>query len=263
MNEKNTFIIPTILNEKGLVKCIETIYKFHDKELTRIIVIDNSIDGYAHKYRDRVHCVITCYRNLGYAKAVNFGILLSDTDYVTVVNDDVEFIHADWFPNILKVFEKYDKIIAASPSSVKAYPVDPTKDYLPYKESYNQEDWDSLFNRKEYKPEWVYDATMFYCVVFKKEAFEKVGLLDEGFWPGSSEDYDWCRRCYLSGHRIVQTLNSWIYHHWEVSKNSVPLSEEDLKKYRKWSIFDEKWGDGADLYGNGGYKEKPTLKIPL
>jgi len=265
MKNRNTFVIPTVLNEKGLARCIETIYKFHNEDDVRIIIVDNSKDGYAYKYKDKVHCVVTSYRNLGYPKAVNFGIALSDTKWITVVNDDVEFIHKDWFPNILEVFDKYKNVVAIAPSSVKVYPTNPDKDYLPYKEDYTQADWDGLFVKKPgFDPNWVYDATMFYCVVFKREAFEKVGLMDEGYWPGGGgDDYDWCRRCYLSGNRVVQTLNSWIYHHWETSKNVVPLPKEDLERYRKWAIFDEKWGKDADLYGNTGPKDKPTLRISL
>ena len=122
--------------------------------------------------------------------------------------------------------------------------------------------------KKEFNPNWLFDGTMFFCVVFKKETFDIVGLFDEGYWPGGSgDDYDYCRRICLKKHRIVQTCNSFVYHHWRVTTGNFAVTKEEITKYRRWDIFDQKWNKPgektADIYGNGGITDAPTITIPI
>ena len=292
MEPKITFIIPTIYNFQGLVRCIDLIHKYHDPDTFRIFVIDNSKNGLASQTLDKgkVHLILESYRNLGFAKSCNIGFKLVETPYICIMNDDVEIVHSDWWTNIEEVFSRptSDKILAVAPSSIKGFPKSPEMDLLPFKEEYSQADWDYLMSKNNRMPEtlwgkkaefnknWLFDGTMFYCVAFKKEVLDIVGLFDEGYWPGGGgDDYDYCRRICLKGHRIVQTCNSFVYHHWRVTTGGMKVTPEDIKKYRRWEIFDQKWNEIgweerkikgeklADIYGNHGLKNVPTMVVPL
>lgn len=415
-----TFIIPTVSNFKGLVRCIDTIYKYHEPDSFRIFVIDNSGKGLASQAlpEGRAHLIIESYRNLGFGKSNNIGVKLAETPYVIIINDDVELVNKAWWPNIKEVFSRKgcEKVLAVAPSSIKGFPKSPEMDLLPYKEEYTQEDWNYLMSeknrmpetlgwgRKPFKPSWIFDGTMFFCVVFKRETFDNVGMFDEGFWPGgcflpntsvlmsdlsykliqhlkvgddlisdrskkrkirrvfkrnfegtilkfilsdfsrvsltpdhkifviengsikkkfagklkkgeqlyspkiirknflfllnietkeydglvydfniekdhsyvvnsfavsnSGDDYDYCRRIVLKGHRIVQTCNSFVYHHWRTSIGSFKTTEEEIRKYRRWNEgFDGKWNyEGektANIYGQGGKKDVSTIFMPI
>lgn len=282
MTPEITFIIPTIYNFQGLARCVDTIWKFHEPGTFRIFVIDNSGKRLASQTikEERAHLIIESYRNLGFSKSLNTGIKLAETPYITIINDDVELIHKDYWPNIKEVFSRKDceKVLGVAPSSVKGFPKSPEMDLLPYKEKYSQTDWDWLMSEnnkmakilglgEKHNPRWLFDGTMFFCVCFKKETFQIAGLMDEGFWPGSGEDYDFCRRICLKGHRIVQTCNSFVFHHWQVSVKQARPTENELKKYRKWESFDQKWNyEGektANIYGEGGKKDVPTIFVPI
>ena len=274
-----TFVIPTIYNRIGLKRCIDTIYKYHKPETFRIIVIDNSKERYGDIVADQVHLIVHSYRNLGFGKAANIGIKLADTEYVCVMNDDIELINSKYWDNIKEVFSRSPKIMAVSPSSIKAYPVNPANDILPYKEEYPESDWEFLMSEKnpmgkilgfseKFNKQWVFDGTMHYAVYYKRKMFDIVGYYDEGFWPGGGgDDYDFCRRICMHKYRIVQTCNSFVYHHWCVSQHQVKPTIDEYKKYRRWSCFDEKWNypgeKKADIYGNHGRQDVATLEVCL
>ena len=271
---ENTFVIPTLINRKGLMRCIETIHKYNDRY--KIIVIDNSKEGF-DECRPLVDLYIKAKRNLGFSKSVNTGIRLADTPFVTVCNDDVEFINKRWFGSIKDYFAKRPNALAIAPASIKEIPsTEESKtgvyDWLPYKEHYTEEEYDYLLepklnHKRAYNPESVFEGTMTYCVVFKKEAFDIIGLYDEGFYPGQGEDYDWNIRCYMKKFWIGSVNNSMVYHHWvtTVSKIHTILTREDFAKYRYWTSFKNKWGD-ANIYGGGVEPDlinQPTIIMDL
>ena len=270
---ENTFIIPVIFEHPYVEKCIQSIYKYNDK--FRIILIDQTKNAFCERFKNDVHLYIKSYRNLGFAKAMNIGIKIADTPYITLCNDDIEFINKRWFIDIIELFKRAPNILAINPASVKEIGPDRSKDWMPYKSEYTESDYEYLLKPKTgYNPEWVFEGTMMFCTVFRKEAFEMVGLLDEGFFPGSSEDYCWCRRCYeipfskTQPHKLVHYNKSFVYHHWLTSKNKYDWNNEDLKKYRRWPGFREKWmtdeEKDPDIYGRKAKGlRRPTLVVPL
>jgi len=414
---ENTFIIPVIFNYKGVDKCIETIYNYNEN--FRIYLIDQTEGGKCAYLQDRVHLYIKTCRNLGFAKAMNTGIVIAmrESEYITLCNDDVEFVHKDWFPNVKEYFEKRPEILGINPASIKAFTDDRTKDWMPYKEKYTEDDIKYLFEPKAgtdceftYHPTWFFEGAMMFCTVFPSKAFDIVGLLDEGFFPGcflkgtriltsfkptykniedieigdkvithlgrlrkvknvfrrqykgiinhihieektvsltpehevfympetitsdmkipfkkefsqlyygdkliipyaenkfnlypsidncacewyegevydfevdedhsyiaekiavgnSSEDYDWCRRCYALGYRMGHFNGAWLYHHWLTSKGQYDWNSGEKEKYRAYPAFPDKWKSDEepepDIYGKKGKMDKPTLVVPL
>lgn len=264
---ENTFIIPVIFNYEGVIRCIETIHRYNDN--FRIILIDQTKEGKCRHLQPLVHIYMQVYRNLGFAKAMNLGAKIADTPYITLCNDDVEFINKRWFPAIVDMFKRAPNLLAINPASVKEIGPDRMKDWMPYKETYTDEDYDYLLKpKKGFDPSWIFEGTMMFCTVFRKEAFDIVGWLCEGFYPGSGEDYDWCRRCYEKGYKLVHYNGSFIYHHWLTSKNKFDWNGPDLKKYRVWPGFREKWmtdeEQDPDIYAKKGRGTKrPVITMNL
>jgi len=270
-NEKevlNTFVIPVAFDHPYVEKCIKSIHKYN--EGYRIILIDQTPNAAMSHLKDMVHVYVSVYRNLGFAKAMNMGIQMATTPYITLCNDDIEFVNKKWFPAIIDLFDKAPNILAINPAGIKDIHGDRTKDWMPYKEEYTEEDYDYLMspkpnNNPPYQPSWVFEGTMMFCTVFRSESLQNtVGLLDEGFYPGSGEDYDWCIRCYSLPKykpekgpevpfKIVGYNGSWVYHHWLTSKNKFDWKGPNLKKYRFWPGFREKWmteeEKDPDIYG--------------
>ena len=132
-------------------------------------------------------------------------------------------------------------------------------DILPYKESYTEEEYDFLVNESHYvnqhltlKPGSVIDGVVMYCSVFDTKKFLGVSMLNEKFYPGSGEDYDYNCRANMAGYRCVGTTMSWVWHWWSKSMASMQ-EQEEIKSLiipeLRWNNNDELWGKGFDIWG--------------
>jgi glycosyltransferase involved in cell wall biosynthesis len=241
----NTYIIP-IIRQDFVGRCLETLWKYTPPNF-RVIIIDQSGNEEAYKkYKHLTHLWIFSYRNLGFAKAVNTGIKLAQTEYVTALNDDVEFINEKWWQGIIDTFAMDEKIIAVSPMSPKEgswgygllqtnmdtwkpanprfvwqgddktsiYPTREDGTGFFYKEEFNEDDWDFLINRN---PTWVKgsvcDGIPMWCPVFKREKLFEVGIFDERFYPGGGEDYSMLICAYSCGWPVERDICDPQYHY--------------------------------------------------
>jgi GT2 family glycosyltransferase len=79
----------------------------------------------------------------------------------------------------------------------------------------------------------------FYCVLFKREVRDKIGLLDERFEVGECEDVDYCVRIQENGY-IFDLIDEDVVHFY--SRTISTLTEEQQKKIRMNKIkFKEKY----------------------
>lgn len=217
MKKLNSFIIP-IIRKDFLPRCLETLYKYTPPNFY-VFVIDQTPDGiHLPMYKDYIHMYIRPYRNLGFSKAINTGIILSQTPYVTALNDDVEFINDTWWQGIEDTFKMDERIIAVNPNSPKegawGYGLtQENKDTWVPREGFVRdndgrsvvpvvdgvtidtpqkaiEHYDGLLNRNPiWSKDTLCDALACWCTVFKASELKKIGLFDEKFYPGGGEDY--------------------------------------------------------------------------
>lgn len=303
----NTFIIP-IIQPNYIGKMLETLYKYTEPNFN-VIVIDQTTTREAQdKYEKLSHIWLRPYRNLGFSKAMNTGIKLAQTEYVTLCNDDLEFMNKAWWQGVLDTFEMDHHIIAVNPNSPKegswgygyrmdnkdtwvppdsfvvepenkesVYPKLPDGSGLYYKPEYTEEDYQFLLNsHPQWQPGTLCDGIAMWCTIFKRSGLEKVGLLDEKFYPGGGEDYDMnCRAyscsyptprelCNLEFHyRMVGTTKSWVWHHWGKSKDSISGKDPTNQLFasrKRWNANEELWPDGFDIWG---HKDVDGVRTPL
>lgn len=277
---ENTFIIPVIRPDL-IERCLETLYKNTPLNFY-VYIIDQTADGINMKLREKYKNLMIIRTpktfthttgNLGFAKATNLGIALVETPYMTFCNDDVEFIDPRWWSGIMDTF---DKVNAATPDrpclgvnpsslklpdwSIRAPGEEHLGDHyiLPYKDHYTPEEYDSLVNDSHFinerltlEPGSVIDGVTMYCSVVNTRRFFEVGMLNEKFYPGGGEDYDYNCRVNIHGYRFVGTTMSWIFHHW--SKTLSQLETDKVKALvqdnLKWNNNNELWGEGFDVWG--------------
>lgn len=272
----NTFIVPIVLPDY-IDRFLYTLYKYTPKNFN-VIVIDQTKNG-CHwlSKSDLVHMYIRPYRNLGFAHAMNTGIRISNTKYVTCANDDVEFINSRWWSGIMETFDSDNQIKAVNTMSVTEpgwgygcntnSPEELVKqkeselhckfnreeerfEHLPYKEEYSEEDYNFLLGQKN----GMIDGIITWMTVYEREALEYKGLYDERFWPGGGEDYDIGGRFYsiywpnkqgnpADRYRMVATSRSWAWHHLSKSRKS---KEEYLPGLRNrfgddHAMWEDRW----------------------
>lgn len=286
--KSNTFIIP-VIREDLIERCLETLYK-NNPDNFYVYIIDQTAKGLGDltkKYKDLM--VIRTPKtdnhhagNLGFAKATNLGVKLVETPYFTMCNDDVEFINSRWWQGVLDTFDLVAEQtpsrppMMVNPSSVRlpdwsvGRPKGDDFDIIPYKTIYTEQDYVSLIEEEHYinehltlKPGSVIDGVTMYCSVFKTDMFKEVGMLDERFYPGGGEDYDYNCRANMFGYRCVGTTKSWVWHWWSKTMGNLEAEgiRESIDQHLRWNNNHEKWGEDFDVWGMKDTKDIPPTTL--
>lgn len=276
-----TIICPTYNNSIGANNLVNDFYRLHDPDTFRIISIDQTQDGI--RFDKTVHLHIRSYRNLGFSKAMNTGWKLSQTKYTLLANDDVRLLSKRWYDDAKAHLEQSKDVLAVNPfpalrtwngSGEPTWYWDVHKDKFGWTkdkpiESYTDEDYTRL---QKLLAGGDPPGTCMFFTLLRTDSRESVGLLDEAY-TNNSEDYDWNRRCFLKGKKILTCTHSLVHHECGVTKQKAAAVGEmdgyDLVARAK-NIFNEKWKsedcDNPDIYGRSG-SVKPNkpwcTQIPL
>lgn len=281
---QNTFVIP-VLREGYIDRCIETLYAQTPTNFY-VIVVDQTQDGlpierWRRAYRNLMLLRTPVTRrhasgNLGFAKAVNLASLLVETPYLTICNDDIEFINPGWWPGVMRSFQRaaFDgrPAIVVNPISVKipywAICRQPGDDHfvLPYRETYSDADWQFLVTQRHFVserltivPESDAPGVEMFCSVVDMAAFRQVGPLNEQFYPGGGEDYEYARRAGAFGYACLSTTRSWVFHHWGVTRDWVAGAAG-----HDGMVDDElRWNDAASLWADYAGPGSPVPKATI
>lgn len=281
MEPTNTFVIPFIRND-FIGPMLKSLYEYTDPETFRVIVIDQSPKGVYNEIRDKTHLYIRPYRNLGFAKAMNTGIRLATTEYVSCYNDDVEFFNHDWWQGIVTTFETLgDNCFAVNPMSPREAAwgyghkapegrvLTEDKRGVVWLMDGEPLELDRVrtpagYNFLRQQIHGFIDGIALWGPTFKRSIFDKIGLFDERFYPGGGEDYDLNARAYDSEYgggkyRMVASSLSWVYHHWGSSGSPDVSSEAKEQLKEQGIVFDDKyrWNNWTSLWTTPGHH--PTV----
>lgn len=273
--KQNTFIIPHLGGEL-IHRCLETLYRYTPDNFY-VFIIDQSEKGLDVNLRDKYKNLMVIRTpksdlhytgNLGHSQGTNIGVQLTQTPWVTFLNDDVEFVHLDWWDGIMDTFDKVERATPSRPAimvnaaSIKlpdwsvGKPKGEDHYILPHKEQYTEEDWRFLIDEPHYvnqhltiTPGSVIDGINLYCTVVDTRKLLQVGLIDDFFYPGSANDYDFCCRASMFGYRCVGTTLSWVFHHWSKTFENDELRNRMVQDELKHLDLKDKWGDRFDLWG--------------
>lgn len=178
-----SIVIPALLNKQSLFvmtkELLDSIfYKTNNINNVEVILVD---DGSRTKYPDFLQkfykqlIVVRNSENLGFAKAVNAGIRRSTADTILILNNDVIIKERGWLNNLINGMEYFKYDIAAPKQSI----LDETYQYIPDAK------------RHKYREERCFSYLVGWCLLVKREVFEKVGLFPTNFGIGFWEDTAW------------------------------------------------------------------------
>lgn len=215
---------------KFVQQCIDSIKK-NTKEEHEIILIDNGsnhTNGQILNKVKRVDWFFVKSENMGFPGGNNEGIRQAkkdDADYVCLLNADTIIRTKGWLENLLKVFKEKKDAGAVSAMT-----------------NYAANNWQDIKRFDNKLPMKVMEAEelIFYFVMIPMEVIDKVGLLDERFGYGCSEDVDYCRRLKRAGYKIYVDGNTEIYHYGNMSFKQLPIDfGAHMKKNRE--LLKNKW----------------------
>ena len=210
---KLSVIIPNFNGKKFLKMCLNSI-KQQNCPFYEIIVVDNaSSDGSIEYINDHYPELILIQneKNLGFAAAVNQGIMISSSEYIFLLNNDVE-LEPDCISNLIKCIEKDRNIFAVSSKMVQ---------YTDRSKMDDAGDEYTIFGwtRKvgDGKSPDLYNAereTFSACAgaaLYRKSILDEIGYFDGNFFA-YMEDVDISYRARIRGYKCVYCPEAVVYH---------------------------------------------------
>ena len=232
-------IIIVSWNTRDLLKeCLESIYRYTSGITFEVFVVDNaSSDGSANMVRKLFPqvSVIANNHNVGFSKANNQAIKISNGKYIALLNPDTLLIK-DIFNPLIAYLEVHNNIGAIGPKILSSDRESiqyacarrlPTLyleliDYLKLDRKFPK------FFKGIYMFDWDHKTSKYVellsgaCMVIRRKAIDDIGLFDENQFM-YADDVDLCKRLINSGWKIYYYADSSLIHYGGESskKNKV------------------------------------------
>lgn len=194
------------------VRCLQTIRE-HSEDY-RVILVDNGSPEpgpVLEELQHHPHLYIRNTENVGFIRATNQGIKVSCAPYIILLNNDTEAIPG-WLPRLRAAFDVHKLIGLAGPLTT------------------TPESWQGKWPPRP-GVHILGGGRMlaFFCVMVKREVFDKIGMLDENYGPGLGDDDDLSRRAERAGFLLALVQDLRIPHHHRSTFRAL-YTEAQIKK---------------------------------
>lgn len=196
-------------------RCLESIRE-HSSDY-RLIFVDNGGGEPLMDELDKHDCVvISPGTNLGFVKAVNAGIKISTAPFVVVMNNDTEAAHL-WLEKLSAPLVWKSGISGPKTTTKESWQGNVPEGFAEF----------HTLSRKS--------MLAFFCAMFRRDVFEKVGLLDEDFGWGFGDDDNYCERVHRAGFELVLVTSLTIPHHHRTTFKQM-FGAEKIKEMQDRAI---------------------------
>ena len=251
-NHGTSIIILSYNNLNYTKQCLECIRKYTHNENYEIIVIDNNSNEETKNWLKTQYDIklqLNTY-NRGFPGGCNDGIKLANPlNDILLLNNDIVVTY-NWLTNLKIALYSNDNIGAVSPvtNSSSYWQSIPTT----YKTLNEMQEFAYKINISD-KTKWEERIMLVgYSMLIKKEVLDKVGLLDEIYFPGNFEDDDYCFRIINAEYKLLLCHDTFVHHYGSASFSTDSSYNEILQKNKR--KFEEKWNiDISDVYFNLAY----------
>lgn len=208
-----SIVIPVYNQMKMTIECLRDMIKTYGVN-TEIIVVDDGskepIKIAIPKMFPQVKLLVN-EKNVGFAKTVNKGIAAASHDLVCLLNNDIRLPNPSWLKMMVDSLDEFD---LTAPAGGR---MDAQWNYQPG-EAIKRGD------KFAYLVGW--------CLLVKKEVFDKVGVMPEDFGMGFFEDVLFSYRARKAGFKLGITEGTEVKHlyHQTFASEGYNLADEYQKK---------------------------------
>lgn len=232
MRKPIDIIIPIYNGYEDLIKCIESVKKYTDLSLDRVIMIndcspDQRIKPLLENEAAENIIFIDNDKNMGFSNNVNKGMLYSEDRDVILLNSDT-IVTNGWVDKLYRCAYSQDTIGTVTPMSNSAtlcsYPITCMDNDIP--DNYTVELLAEVVERASMHKYPRITVAVGFCMYIKRVVINDVGLFDaETFERGYGEENDFCNRAEQYGYIHVMCDDTLIYH-----KGTVSFASEEKQK---------------------------------
>ena len=235
-----TSIVILTYNQLEYTKlCIESIRKFTPKDKYELIVVDNNSTDETVKWLKEQKDIklILNSENLGVPKGYNQGINVSKGDNILLLNNDV-IVTPNWLYNL--DYALWSNLEIGAVGCLSNYVSNHQKINVIYKDITSMLKFAEKFNIQDSKKYEIRHKLIGFCFLVKKEVVDKIGLLDEQFFPGNYEDDDYCKRILNKNYKLLLCKDTFVHHFGSISFINNNLNYNKILKDNKIK-FNQKW----------------------
>ena len=235
-----------------LAKCLESIAAHPPERTFEVLVVDNaSSDGSAQMVQERFAWVqlIENQKNVGFARANNQAIQRCRGQYILLLNSDTEVLPGA-LEGLVAFMESHPRAGAAGARLLNpdgslqpsCHPMlTPGRElwrllfleHIRARATYPMHRWDDTVPRRV---EVIKGA----CLLLRREALNRVGLLDESYFM-YTEEVDLCYRLARAGWELWWVPVAAVIHHGEASSSQIAQAMY-IQLYRSKIQFYRKFG---------------------
>ena len=237
-------IVILTLNQLTYTKeCIESIRRCTPEPHDIIFVDNGSTDGTVQWLRQLIadnpnYRLIENPENMGFSKGCNQGVEAATGEYILLLNNDV-VVTENWLGGMIECLNSYPRIgivgpmthVISGPQRVPA---------IGYTEIEGLPNFAKAFRERNRYRRISYRRVVGFCMLFRRQLVEEIGVLDESFGSGNFEDDDYCLRASLAGYQNMIAGDVFIHHYGSrtFSGNGIDYGSS-LQRNR--NIFSKKW----------------------
>lgn len=264
---KVSILIPNKDHIDDLEKCIKSILKKTTYQNYEIIIIENNSEEdktFAYydylKKNDKIK-VVYWEREFNYSAINNFGAKAATGEYLLLLNNDVEIITEHWIEEMLMFAQRKD---VGAVGAMLYYP----DDTIQHAGVILGIGGVAGHSHKYFKKgEYGYSSRLTIaqnlscvtaaCLMIKKEIFDEVKGLDEGF-AVAFNDVDFCMKVREAGYLNVFTPYAQLYHYESKSRGLEDTKEKQQRFKSEIDRFYSKWDKELSV-GDPYYNVNLTL----
>jgi GT2 family glycosyltransferase len=227
------------LLEETTKPCLESIFAAQTDSDFEVLVVDNASTDNTQDYLQQLQArhdnlkLIFNRENKGFAAGNNVGIRAAEADFHVLLNSDTR-VTDYWLDKMLAFAAAHPEVGLIGPitntvgnEQVIYLPAGDPQSVIQSGRGYASRQEDS----------WFYTAMLgFFCVMIRKEVFQKIGLLDENYGLGFFEDDDFCLRASSQGFKLACLEGVFIYHQGSVCfsrRDESDLFRKNRRYYEK------------------------------
>jgi GT2 family glycosyltransferase len=198
---KVSVIIPVWNGEAVIGECLKALYAHATASLLEVICVDNaSMDGSAAIIASFPQArLLEQPVNLGFAGGVNVGLAAAQGDLMVLLNQDC-LVHEGWLTAVTAAFSQSPQAgIVGGLIFHEDGTLDHAGAHISRPEGYGEHETAVLHPTAPYPVEYVTGALF----AISRAAWQALGPLDDGFYPGYYEESDYCYRARQRGYDIL------------------------------------------------------------
>lgn len=226
-------IICSLNGERVLPVCLESVLGSEYSPFEVIVVDNGSSDGTSKLVTENFPQVklLRAGRNLGFAGGNNLGLKAAQGEILVLLNDDTA-VSPDWLTAAVKAAEQLPDwgIFGAR----LLYPDQQTIQHaggIVGANALTQHIGNGEIDRGQYNKIRECDYVTGAAFFIRRELMQKIGLLDEGYFPIYFEEVDYCWRARRLGYKVYYIPHIKVYHY--ESRTTRKFSPGFLYKYHR------------------------------